>query len=292
MIRIGNAPVSYGAFEVTVGIREGVPGAPQVLDAVQAAGYDGIDLGPLGYLGLGDGLREALGSRGLLLTGGYVEIDVSADEAPEPGLAELAQICDQFDALGAGVSPEFLPRPTVAIIGSPPAAAGETAGRRWARIERTVGELTEQCRKRGYQAVLHNEVGTQLATQAEVVRVLESTAAALCLDTGHLVAAGGDPLAILDGWWDRVSHVHLKDARPAPDGQPFTDAMQLWEDDAFCPLGAGHGQVDAILAALRAGGYAGWIVVEQDVLPRDPAAYQQASAQQQANRDYLRHRGW
>jgi hypothetical protein len=28
------------------------------------------------------------------------------------------------------------------------------------------------------------------------------------------------------------------------------------------------------------------------VLPRDPAAYQQASAQQQANRDYLRQRGW
>jgi sugar phosphate isomerase/epimerase len=196
MIRIGNAPVSYGAFEVTVGIREGVPGAPQVLDAVQAAGYDGIDLGPLGYLGLGDGLKEALGSRGLLLTGGYVEIDVSADDAPEPGLAELAQVCDQFDALGAGVSPEFLPRPTVAIIGSPPAAAGETADRRWARIERTVGELTEQCRKRGYQAVLHNEVGTQLATQAEVVRVLESTAAALCLDTGHLVAAGAGRAAV------------------------------------------------------------------------------------------------
>jgi inosose dehydratase len=292
MIRIGNAPVSYGAFEVTVGKREGVPGAAQVLDAVQAAGYDGIDLGPLGYLGLDGGLKQALDSRGLLLAGGYVEIDVSADEATGPGLAELAQVCDQFDALGAGVSPEFLPRPTVALIGGPAAAAGETADRRWARIESTVGDLTELCRKRGYQAVLHNEVGTQLATQDEVVRVLESTAAALCLDTGHLVAAGGDPLAILRGWWDRVTHVHLKDALPAPGGQPFTDAMQLWEDDAFCPLGAGHGQVDAILDALRAGGYAGWIVVEQDVLPRDPAAYQVASAQQQANREYLRQRGW
>ena len=48
----------------------------------------------------------------------------------------------------------------------------------------------------------------------------------------------------------------------------------------------------SILGALRAGGYAGWIVVEQDVLPRDPAAYQVASAQQQANREYLRQRGW
>ena len=38
MVKIGNAPVSYGAFEVTVGISDGVPEAAEVLDAVQAAG--------------------------------------------------------------------------------------------------------------------------------------------------------------------------------------------------------------------------------------------------------------
>jgi inosose dehydratase len=292
MIRIGNAPVSYGAFEVTVGLREGVPGAADVLDAVQGAGYDGIDLGPLGYLGLGDGLREALAGRGLLLTGGYVEIDVSADEARGPGLAELAAVCDQFDALAPGLDREFLPRPTVALIGSPPAAAGESESARWARIERTVTELTQQCARRGYEAVLHNEVGTQLASQEDVRRVLESTPASLCLDTGHLVAAGGDPVAILARWRDRVTHVHLKDARPAESGQPFTDAMQLWEGDVFCPLGAGDGHVDAVLESLRAGGYAGWVVVEQDVLPRDPGAYRQASDNQRRNREYLRQRGW
>ena len=40
---------------------------------------------------LGAGLRAALESRGLLLTGGYVEVDVSADDAPKAGLAELAR---------------------------------------------------------------------------------------------------------------------------------------------------------------------------------------------------------
>jgi inosose dehydratase len=292
MIRIGNAPVSYGAFEVTVGKREGVPGAADVLDAVRGAGYDGIDLGPLGYLGLGDGLRDALAGRGLLLTGGYVEIDVSADEARGPGLAELTAVCDQFDALAPGLDREFLPRPTVSLIGSAPAAAGESESARWERIERTVTELTEQCARRGYEAVLHNEVGTQLASQEDVRRVLESTPAALCLDTGHLVAAGGDPVAILAAWRDRVTHVHLKDALPAESGQPFTDAMQLWEGDVFCPLGAGDGHVDAVLESLRSGGYAGWIVVEQDVLPRDPEAYREASDNQRRNREYLRRRGW
>ena len=171
-------------------------------------------------------------------------------------------------------------------------AGPETEATRWGRIERVVAEVVQSCAARGYQACLHNEVGTQIAGQDSVLRVLNSTEAALCLDTGHLVAAGGDPLAILTGWRDRVSHVHLKDARPSPTGQPFQEAMELWEGDVFCRLGAGEGLIDAVLDSLRGGGYAGWIVVEQDVLPRSPQAYRQASSDQEFNRQYLRDRGW
>ena len=283
MYKVGNAPVSYGAFEVTVGKREGVPSASEVLDAVQAAGYEGIDLGPVGYLGLGTGLREALDSRGLLLCGGYVEIDVASDEAGAPGFAELAAVCEQIDAVADGADKLFLPRPTVALIGSP------DESQRWSRIESVVGRVVSFCSGRGYEAVLHNEVGTQLATQDDVVRVLETTGAALCLDTGHLIAAGGDPLAILSGFRDRVTHVHLKDSSSAG---PYTSAMQLWEGDVFCPLGDGVGHVDEVLTALRDGEYSGWILVEQDVLPGSPEGYKKAAAEQAANRAYLRERGW
>jgi inosose dehydratase len=296
VFKIGNAPVSYGAFEVTVGKRDGVPSATEVLDAVKAAGYEGIDLGPVGYLGLGPDLKAALDSRGLLLCGGYVEIDVASDSAAAPGFAELAAVCDQIDAVtggSGGSSPRastadgvdklFLPRPTVALIGTP------DDSQRWNLIECVVTQVVTTCAARGYQAVLHNEVGTQLATQDDVTRVLSSTDAALCLDTGHLVAAGGDPVAILDAWWDRVTHVHLKDTSSAG---PYTDAMALWEGDVFCPLGAGVGRIDEILAALRAGDYSGWLLVEQDVLPEGPEGYAKAAAEQAENRVYLRERGW
>ena len=53
-IVVANAPVSYGAFELTVGILPEVPEPETVLDAVADAGYAGIDLGPPGYLGQGD----------------------------------------------------------------------------------------------------------------------------------------------------------------------------------------------------------------------------------------------
>lgn len=270
MIKIGNAPVSYGAFEVTVGKHEGVPSATEVLDAVQAAGYQGIDLGPLGYLGLGADLARALHSRDLLLTGGYVEIDVGT-----PDLTELGQVCDAFDAV-AGGDKLFLPRPTIALVGG----EGDIAA--------VVGDVVTYCAGRGYEAVLHNEVGTQISGQDAVIRALETTDAKLCLDTGHLVAAGGDPLAILANWRDRVSHVHLKDSSSAG---PFTDAMQLWENDVFCRLGEGVGRVGEVVDALVAGGYEGWIIVEHDVLPTSPQRYRQASDDQWRNRQYLRERG-
>src|SRR5579863_3187378 len=73
-ITVANAPCSFGAFELTVGINPNVPDAVALLDQVAGTGYAGIDLGPPGYLGLGDELRERLSSRGLALAGGYLEL--------------------------------------------------------------------------------------------------------------------------------------------------------------------------------------------------------------------------
>jgi inosose dehydratase len=292
MTKIGNAPVSYGAFEVTVGIDENVPSAERVLDSVQAAGYEGIDLGPLGYFGLGAELKEALTSRGLLLAGGYVEIDVSSKPAAQAGFDELARICDQFDAVDDLEDQTYKPRPTVALLAPAEWRSATSEPDVWERIIPVIDEVVGYCDQRGYQACLHNEVGTLLSGQQSLIRALESTAAHLCLDTGHLIAAGGDPLAIVEWFRDQVTHVHLKDARPSPTGEPYEEAMELWENDVFCPLGAGEGDLDRVLESLRSGGYSGWILVEQDVLPRSAEAYQTAAEDQVANRQYLRDRGW
>ena len=73
---------------------------------------------------------------------------------------------------------------------------------------------------------LHNEVGTEIATEESISRALESSEVSLCLDTGHLVAAGGDPLAVLKRVGRADSHIHLKDAR-VPSGVAYDDAGRL-----------------------------------------------------------------
>ena len=103
-ITVANAPVSYGAFELTVGHDPDVPDGVTVLDQVAAAGYAGIDLGPVGYLGSGERLGELLAERGLGLAGAYVELPYADRDALERALPEL-------DAI--------LPRPIPAILGIP-----------------------------------------------------------------------------------------------------------------------------------------------------------------------------
>ena len=111
---------------------------------------------------------------------------------------------------------------------------------------------------------------------------------------GHLLLGGGDPLQALPEWGARINHVHLKDARQAVvDGivGEAAPVAEIWRRKAFCRLGEGDLDVDGVLDWLRTH-YAGWLVVEQDVLPDPGGSAGQAAADQRANREYLAARGF
>jgi inosose dehydratase len=115
-IIVANAPVSYGAFEVTIGFDPNVPDGDDILDQVSAAGYAGIDLGPVGYLGSSDDLGAKLAKRGLGLAGAYLELPYADPELLEKTLPELDAMLDIFDSIKSrGLGPD--PRPTLADLG-------------------------------------------------------------------------------------------------------------------------------------------------------------------------------
>src|SRR5207253_9611293 len=99
-IVIANAPVSYGAFELTVGIMPDVPDGNTVLDEVAGAGYAGVDLGPLGYLGYGDDLASSLRRRSLSLSGGFFELPFSELEKMPAALRAVGSLLVVFGAGG------------------------------------------------------------------------------------------------------------------------------------------------------------------------------------------------
>ena len=153
LIRLANAPVSYGAFELTVGVLPNVAGPEEVLAAVADAGYEGIELGPPGYLGDEEVLRARLERFGLSLAGGFIQVRFSQ---PEDWDEDLAAMTDTLDLLAAGDGRDA--RPVLSDFGSPvrianpgraasdhsprPGRAGMAAARRRGRTCRRVGACT------------------------------------------------------------------------------------------------------------------------------------------------------
>lgn len=299
-IAIANAPVSYGAFEMTVGIDPNVPTALDVLDEVAAAGYAGIDLGPVGFLGRGAELRDRLASRGGLgLAGAYIELPYADPDTLHRALPALDELLDTFDEAGPNRDTPP-PRPTLADAGSearrqrPGRASGDRAlgldAAGWERFAAGLAEVVGRCRDRGYEPTFHHETGTFVEAPWEIERVLEVSDVGLCVDTGHLLLAGGDPVAAIGKWASRINHAHLKDARRAvmagivADGAP---ASAIWDREAFPAVGQGDLDVEGVLHALGRIGYRGWLVVEQDTLPRTKERFERAATDQRDNRRYL-----
>jgi inosose dehydratase len=304
-VAVANAPVSYGAFELTVGIDPAAPDSLTVLDMIAEAGYQGIDAGPIGFLGRGEELTERLAARKLAVCGGYIELPFHEPQRMEPALAELDALFDVFDsALPVNRSLGLpAPKPTLAAAGTErkhalPGQAVRDPGigldtEEWKRLADSLEGTVARCRDRGYEPTLHNETGTSVEAPWEIEKAMELTTIDLCLDTGHLLLGGGDPVESLRAWHSRVNHLHAKSARLDVMNRIVADGgstEEIWRREAFCPLGDGDLDGDGLLALVRQLGWSGWIVVEQDTLP-GPGKLERAHRDQRANRQYLRERG-
>lgn len=300
-VRVANAPLSYGAFEMTVGTSFPVPEPERVLEAIAGAGYAGTDLGPPGYLGEGELLRERLGANGLEVVGGFVPMRLSEREHWEQGLAGLRHTLDLLSAAGARSA-----RPVLCDAGGPerianPGRGGEDASLqlgdgRWRTLADGVARAADTARERGFEPVFHHHTSSYVEGVGEIERLLEDTDVALLLDSGHLAVAGGDPVAALRDWGDRIEAVHVKDVRLevlAAVKAERADTLTAWRRGLFCALGEGDVDLAGFCAALAGGGYDGWVVVEQDCVLQDAAAFEQAQAEQVRNREWLRETaGW
>jgi inosose dehydratase len=300
-VRVANAPLSYGAFEMTVGTDVPVPDPQRVLAAIADAGYDGTDLGPPGYLGEGDVLRERLEATGLDVVGGFVPIAFSARERWEEGLAGLRHTLDLFDAAGGDGA-----LPVLCDAGGPerianPGRGGEDPSlslddARWRTLVEGVGRAAQVARERGYEPVFHHHTSTYVEGLPEIERLLADTDVPLLLDSGHLTVVGGDPVAALRDWGERIGGVHLKDVRlDVLEGVKAerADTLTAWQRGLFCALGDGDADLHGFVGELRARSYDGWVVVEQDRVLSDEGAFAGASAEQRRNRAWLRdHAGW
>jgi inosose dehydratase len=300
-VSVANAPLSYGAFEITVGSDFPVPDPQRVLAEIGSAGYAGTDLGPPGYFGEGDVLRERLERNGLALVGGFVPIGFSEPDQWDQGVAGLLHTLDLFDAAGAKGA-----RPVLCDAGGPerlanPGRGGEDPSlalddRRWRLLVDNVERAAEVARERGYEPVFHHHTATYVEGLPEIERFLADTDVALLLDSGHLAIASGDPIVGLRDWRDRIGAIHLKDIRMSVLEGVRADRVGMlaaWQRGVFCALGAGDVDLDGFCAELSTGGFDGWVVIEQDRVLGSESELDDAAREQAGNRQWIRsHAGW
>jgi inosose dehydratase len=299
-LRVGNAPLSYGAFEMTVGVFPNVPGPERFLVEVARAGFVGTELGVPGWLGEGDELRRRLDEHGLELTGGWCPIRFSEPEHWDEDLAALDRTVSLFVAAGATDA-----HPVFGDGGSKARWANPGRGQQdrslgldeagWTRFLEGLKRAEDLVRERGLEPTFHPHTSTYVEAPWEIDRLLETSDIGLLADTGHLLLGGNDPIDAVRSWGPRTNYVHIKDVRLdvlASVVRDGADALEAWRRGIFCELGAGDVDLDGFFSALEDTGYAGWIVVEQDRILRDDEPLDEAVEAQIRNRQWLRtHRG-
>ena len=282
MIRVANAPCSWGALEFDAA--EQPAPAAQVLDEMAAAGYAGTELGDWGFLPTDPAALAAdVARRRLALIAAFVPIALSREDALAEGIARAvrtARLLADAARIGQEGEPLLVLADDNASVPNRTARAGRIRDEdgltavQWDGFARRAEQVAAAVRdEAGLRTVFHHHCAGYVETPEEIDALMSRTDPALlglCLDTGHLTFAGGDALTTLAQYAERVWHVHFKDCEPALAAQARVEGWDYHtaiRRGIFCELGKGMVPLARVLDALRARDYAGWIVVEQDVLP-------------------------
>ncbi len=288
-LRVANGPVSWG---VDLPDKPGAPPWDEVFSEISEAGYRWCELGPVGYLPDDDDrVRAELDARNLSVAGSYV-FEPIHDRDRHDDIAEIThKTSRRIAALGGGylvvidmVSPER------GATAGRSAVAPRLDGANYRALLTGLRQIAGIAGEHGLTPVLHPHAGSYVEFDDEIERVLADTAddgLQLCIDTGHLMYAGVEPVQFLADHRDRTPYLHFKDINPVvhhkvlSDGIAFFDAIPL---GVFCPVGQGIVDFTALAGEL-AKGFDGPGTIEQD---RDFRSTTTALEDAKASLDYMR----
>jgi inosose dehydratase len=257
--RLAGAPISWGACEVP---RWGVMPSPEtVLGEMAALGLRGTELGPPGFLPEDPAALQALLARHeLSLVGGFLPLVLHEPDA-KAAIDEARRVAALMSEAGGRMLV------LAAVQDADWSGAQELDEQAWRRLSEHLDQVASLASEYGMTVALHPHVGTLIETAAQVERAHEFVRVGWCLDTGHLLIGGTDPVQFARRYGGRVVHVHLKDvdaslAAKVRDGR--RSLLQATREGLFKALGEGDARIAEVMDALLEHGYDGWLVLEQD----------------------------
>jgi inosose dehydratase len=233
----------------------------RVLGEMRSAGLAATELGPPGFLPDDPAERRALLDRhGIRPVAGFIASVLHAT-----GAHPLAQVEEEAVALqSAGAEVLVL---AAAMPGESYDSHDQLSASEWRLLRDRIAAAQDIAAAHRLRLAFHPHAGTAVETRDQVEALLATTEVDLCLDTGHLVLGGTDPVRLLAQAGGRIGHVHLKDvaaeaaARVRSGELSYRDAVRA---GLYTPLGRGSLDIEAIVTRLVESGYRGWYVLEQD----------------------------
>jgi inosose dehydratase len=257
--RLAGAPISWGACEVPGwGV---MPDPEQVLSEMASAGLRGTELGPPGFFPTDpSALRERLARHSLQLVGAFQPLVLHHSE-----LGDAARLARETSALLAGAGARVLVLSIVEDEGWTQPRELDDDG--WRNLAANLAEVEAIAADDGLTVALHPHVATLIETDEQVRLAMERLDVGWCLDTGHLLIGGADPVAFVRDHGDRIVHAHLKDVDTTIAARLRSGELSLLSatrQGLFVPLGRGDAGIASVLDELARHAYDGWLVLEQD----------------------------
>jgi inosose dehydratase len=246
----------------------------RVLDEIATAGYEGTELASNAPRDAGL-LRGHLQRRGLRLAGAYLALDFF-NSSLDAELERAERLARLLRGAGAGVLVAGLAAHPQRMASAGGARQPATIDGQYTQIARGLERVAERCHRDNVVLAFHNHAGTFIETPEELdelCRRADPALVRLCLDVGHLIVGGGDPVQAIERYGQRLAHVHVKDVDPQVlerlrSGQGgFLEGLR---QRVFCEVGRGCLDLAGVAGALRQQGFEGWVVLEQDTTFRTP----------------------
>lgn len=305
-IKIASAPCCWGVDDVN---NPHLPPWRRVLDEASQAGYQGIELGPYGYIPLDVELvGNALHRHQLHIVAGTIFDDLVAAAKLDSLLQQTRDICSLITRLPrppqADGQHHAAPYLVVMDWGHPErdfqAGHSERAPRLpaqdWQRMVAHIRQIAAVAQQEfGVRTVIHPHAGGYIEFADEILQILADipyAEAGLCLDTGHLYYSGMDPAQWLREHASRLDYIHFKDIDLAVYQRVMQQHIAFFDACAqgvMCPIGKGVIDYPAIRRLLDDIGYHGYITIEQE---RDPRNADTSLRDVSASLQYLQQAGF
>jgi inosose dehydratase len=155
----------------------------------------------------------------------------------------------------------------------------------------TLNELGRRTADLGIKLAPHPHIWGPVERPEEIDRIMELTDPAyvwLLPDTAHITLGGGDPVDIIDRYFDRIAGIHWKDTEAKYRGYTGpTPTREMHEEKIlYKDLGSGGVDLKAIWDMLQERGSSHWITVDLDP-PRASEGEGSVEDKLRLNRDFL-----